>query len=36
LRLKTRVNGLSVVWPENHWVGFPCLGLKTGNYGLVI
>jgi hypothetical protein len=25
-----------VVWPQNHWLRFPCLGLKTGSYGLVI
>jgi hypothetical protein len=46
--LKTKVNGLSVVWPQNHWDGFSCfglktngfefpgLGIKTGSYGLVI
>jgi hypothetical protein len=34
--LKTKADGLSVVWSQNHWVGFPGLGLKTGNYGLVI
>jgi hypothetical protein len=28
--------GLSVVWPQNHWDGFPGLGLKTRSYGLVI
>jgi hypothetical protein len=22
LRLKNKVNGLSVVWPQNHWSGF--------------
>jgi hypothetical protein len=26
----------SVVWPQNHWVGFLGLGLKTGSYGSVI
>jgi hypothetical protein len=25
-----------VVWPQNHSLGFPSLGLKTGSYGLVI
>jgi hypothetical protein len=25
-----------VVWPQNHSLGFPGLGLKTGNCGLVI
>jgi hypothetical protein len=34
--LKTKVYGLSVVWPQNHWDGFPSLGLKTGSSGLVI
>jgi hypothetical protein len=48
LSLKTKVDGLSVVWPQNHsdgflvepqnqgGRGFPGLGLKTGSYGLVI
>jgi hypothetical protein len=48
LSLKTRVNGLWVVWPQNHSDDFlqfgpktggdrfPGLGLKTGNYGLMI
>jgi hypothetical protein len=30
LSLKTKVNGLSVVWPQNHWDGFLRFGLKTG------
>jgi hypothetical protein len=46
--LKTKGDGLSVVWPQNHRDdfsrfdlntssdGFPGLGLKTGSYGLVI
>jgi hypothetical protein len=25
-----------VVWPQNHSLGFPDLGLKTYSYGLVI
>jgi hypothetical protein len=25
-----------VVWPQNHSLKFPCLGLKTGSCGLVI
>jgi hypothetical protein len=25
-----------VVWPQNHLLGFPSLGLKTGSCGLVI
>jgi hypothetical protein len=36
LSFKTKVNGLSVVWPQNHWGRFPGLGLKTGSYRLVI
>jgi hypothetical protein len=48
LSLKTKVDGLLVVWPQNHWGsflvepqnqgggGFPGLDLKTGSYGLVI
>jgi hypothetical protein len=36
LSIKTKVKGLLVVWPQNHWVGFPSLGLKIGSYGLVI
>jgi hypothetical protein len=30
LSLKTMVNGLSVVWPQNHWEGFFRFSLKTG------
>jgi hypothetical protein len=29
LRLKTKVYGLSVVWPRNHRVSFLLFGLKT-------
>jgi hypothetical protein len=29
LSLKTKVGGLSVVWPQNHWDGFLRFGLKT-------
>jgi hypothetical protein len=25
-----------IVWPQNHSLGFPGLGLKTGSHGLVI
>jgi hypothetical protein len=25
-----------MIWPQNHSLGFPSLGLKTGSYGLVI
>jgi hypothetical protein len=30
LSLKTKVDSLSVVWPQNHWHGFHRFGLKTG------
>jgi hypothetical protein len=30
LSLKTKVDGLSVVWPQNHYGGFLRFGLKTG------
>jgi hypothetical protein len=30
LSLKTKVDGLSVVWPQNHYDGFLRFGLKTG------
>jgi hypothetical protein len=33
LSLKTKVDGLSVVWPQNHWDGFLRIGLKTGGDG---
>jgi hypothetical protein len=36
LSLKTKVDGLSMVWPQNRWLGFPSLGLKTCSSGLVI
>jgi hypothetical protein len=48
LSLKTKVDGLSVVWPQNHWddffwfslkssdFGFSSLGLKIDSYSLVI
>jgi hypothetical protein len=29
LSLKTKVDGLSVVWPQNHWDGFLRFGIKT-------
>jgi hypothetical protein len=32
--LKTRVNGLSMVWLQNHLDRFPSLGLKIGSYSL--
>jgi hypothetical protein len=35
LSLKTEVNGLSVVWPQNHWDGFLWFGLKTGGNGFL-
>jgi hypothetical protein len=34
--LKTKIDVLSVVWYQNHWDGFPSLGLKTGSYGLMV
>jgi hypothetical protein len=30
LSLKTKVNNLLVVWPQNHWDGFLWFDLKTG------
>jgi hypothetical protein len=36
LCLKIGRYGLSVVWPQNHWDGFPSFGLKTGSFGLGI
>jgi hypothetical protein len=33
LSLKTKVDGLSVVWPQNHWDSFLLFGLKTGGDG---
>jgi hypothetical protein len=30
------VTTIFVVWPQNHLLGFPGLGLKTGRCGLVI
>jgi hypothetical protein len=30
LSLKTKVDGLSVVWPQNHWDDFLCSCLETG------
>jgi hypothetical protein len=35
LSLKTKVDGLSVVWPHNHYDGFLRFGLKTGVYGFL-
>jgi hypothetical protein len=35
LSLKTKVNGLLVVWPQNHWDGFLRSGLKTGGDGFL-
>jgi hypothetical protein len=36
LSLKTKVDGVSVVWPQNRWLGFPGLSLKIGKFSLVI
>jgi hypothetical protein len=33
LSLKTKVDSLSVGWPQNHWDGFLWFGLKTGGDG---
>jgi hypothetical protein len=30
LSLKTKVDSLSMVWPQNHWDSFSQFGLKTG------
>jgi hypothetical protein len=35
LSLKTKVNGLSVVWPQKHWDGFSRFGLKTDGNGFL-
>jgi hypothetical protein len=34
--LKTMVDGLSVVWPQNHWDGFSRFGPKIGGSGFSI
>jgi hypothetical protein len=34
LSLKTKVDGLLVVWPQNHSDGFHRFSLKTGGDGL--
>jgi hypothetical protein len=36
LSLKTKVDGLSVVWPQNHWDGFFRFGLKTGGDSFLV
>jgi hypothetical protein len=33
LSLKTKIDGLLVVWRQNHWDGFSCFALKTGGDG---
>jgi hypothetical protein len=33
LSLKTKVDGLSVVWPQNHWDSFLLFSLKTSGDG---
>jgi hypothetical protein len=35
LSLKTNVDGLSIVWPQNHWDGFLRFVLKTGGDGFL-
>jgi hypothetical protein len=36
LSLKTKIDGLSVVWPQNHWNGFLWFCLKTGSDGFLV
>jgi hypothetical protein len=36
LSLKTKVDGLSMVWPQNHYNGFLWSGLKTGGNGFLV
>jgi hypothetical protein len=36
LSLKTKVDGLSVVWPQNHWDSFLWFGLKTSGNGFLV
>jgi hypothetical protein len=36
LSLKTKVDSLSVVWPQNHWDGFLRFSLKTGGDGFLV
>jgi hypothetical protein len=33
--LKTKVDGLSMVWPQNHWDSFLWFGLKTSVKGFL-
>jgi hypothetical protein len=35
LSLKDKVDGLLVVWPQNHWDGFLQFGLKTDDDGFL-
>jgi hypothetical protein len=35
LSLKTKVDGLPVVWPQNHWDSFLQFGLKTDGNGFL-
>jgi hypothetical protein len=35
LSLKTKVDSLSVVWPQNHYDSFLQFGLKTGGDGFL-
>jgi hypothetical protein len=36
LSLKTKVDGLSLVWPQNHWGSFLRFGFKTGGSGFPV
>jgi hypothetical protein len=33
---KTKIDSLSVVWPQNHWDNFLWFGLKTGGYDFLV
>jgi hypothetical protein len=35
LSLKSKANGLSVIWPQNHWDSFLRFGLKTDGDGFL-
>jgi hypothetical protein len=36
LSLETKVDGLSVVWRQNHWDSFLQFGIKTGGDGFLV
>jgi hypothetical protein len=35
LSLKTKIYGLSVIWPQNHWDSFLRFDFKTGGNGFL-